>query len=219
MRQKLFFLLLLASSSACKKNIDFPPDLRPNEFWVQYTVVEETGVETKYHFQGEDTTHWVLLPDVVIALEYFSHSAIQDSVKQIDSGLIGSLAGTPFSVRLNGFDLLTDPFSVPEWTPAELEQLLIPGKTYAFGDGLGEVKIDLQDYPKGTWTCSTDTRSNQAGYFRVLEVEDYGSPEIGVPYFGKKVKISFACTLVHNSDKSWILRDGEAVLFFRYYKY
>ncbi len=219
MHQKLFFLLLLAGSFGCKKNVEFPPEIRPNEFWVRYTLTDETGTEKPYMFRGEDTTTLNILSGYVVSLGYYSNSAIRDSIKHINAGLSESLAGTPFTVRLNCPDLVTDPFTAPEWTLTEVENLLYPGKTFAFGDAPGEAKIAIKDYPGENWSCSSTTSSNQNGYFRVLEVEDYGSPEIGVPYFGKKVKISFFGTLVHSSGTIWTLRDGEAVLFFRYYKF
>ena len=221
MRQKLYFLLLLASSIGCKKNIDFPAEIRPNEFWANYTLIDETGAETSYAYQGEDTTTLQILDGFVVSLSYFSNYGIRDSIKHIDAGLSQSLAGTPITVRLNKPGLLTDPYSVPEWTKEELESLVFPGKSFEFGEGPGQAKITLQDYPGRSWTCTSSNSSNNnaQGYFRVEAVEDYGSPEIGVPYFGKKVKISFATTLSQSTGALWTLKNGEAVLFFQYYKF
>jgi hypothetical protein len=219
MCQKLCFLLLLASSIGCKKNIDFPPDIRPNEFWAQYTLIDETGAEKSYAYRGEDTVTLNILDGYVVSLGYFSNYGIRDSIKHIDAGLSEFLAGTPITVRLNMPGLLTDPYSVPEWTEEELEALVFPGKTFVFGECPGEAKITLRDYPNKTWTCTSKNSSNNQGYFRVEEVTDYGAPEIGVPYFGKKVKISFSATLQHSSGAIWTLKNGEAVLFFQFYKF
>ncbi|MBP6811305.1 MAG: hypothetical protein KA138_07285 [Saprospiraceae bacterium] len=220
MRQQLFFLLLLVvSSTGCKKNVDFTPEIRPNEFWVRYSIVDETGSEKNYSYRGEDTILLNTLSGYVGTLGYFSDSDIQDSIKQINAGLSEFLAGTPFAVRLNWPDLITDPFAKPEWTASELENLLYPGKTFDFGEAPGEAKITLEGYPGNTWSCFSSEISNQNGYFRVLEVTDYGAPEIGIPYFGKKVKIAFSTKLVHSAGMVWTLHDGEAVLFFQYYTF
>jgi len=219
MHQKLFFLFLLAASFGCKKNVDYPPEIRPNEFWARYNITDENGIEKSYAFRGEDTTKLVNLFEYVVSIEYFSYYRMLDSMKQIESGLSGILIGTPFSIRLKRPELVTDPFTPPEWTASELEDLLYPGKTFVFGDGLGEAKISIQDYPNQAWSCSSNAMSNQGGYLRVLEVEDYGAPEIGVPYFGKKVKLGFAGDFISNLGTKWRLHKGEAVLFFRYFQF
>lgn len=219
MRLKLFFLLLLATNSACKKNIEFPAEIRPSDFWLRYNIADENGTEHAYQFRGEDKTESSQFPGYEITLSYFCNYEIRDSLKQISAGLSGSISGAPLTLRLNHPDLVMDPFKPSEWTQSELEALLYPGKTFAFGDGPGEAKLILQDYPDTGWQLTTTALSNQDAYLRVLETEDYGSPEIGVPYFGKKVEFEFACPLYDDSNTPHMLRSGEAVLFFRYFKY
>ncbi|MBC7776616.1 MAG: hypothetical protein H7246_14380 [Phycisphaerae bacterium] len=218
MRQNLILLSLLAIVG-CKKNVEFPPEIRPNEFWARYTITDENGSTMHYMFRGEDTTSLDILSGHVVSLHYFSEGDIQDSVKLITAGLSEFWTGAPISIRLNSPDLLTDPFTPKEWTAAELESLLYPGKTFAFGDAIGEAKLSIEGYPNTIWTCTSNVSSNLNGYFRILEVEDYGAPTVSIPYFGKKVKISFAAPLVHDSGNIWTLADGEAVLLFRYFTF
>lgn len=219
MRQILLLLGLIAATAGCKKNVEYPPEIRPSEFWVQYTIEEETGTKQLYRYQGEDSIAWSQIPGYSVTIDYFSNSEIQNNRKQIVSGLTTFFLGTPFSLRLNHPDIVTDPFTPPEWTVDDLENLLYPGQSFSFGDEPGEAKLFINDFPDGVWTCYTSSLSNQSGYCRVLSVEDYGSPELGVQYFGKKVHISFAGTLFQASGTVWTLHDGEAVLFFRYYKF
>ena len=220
MHLKRFFLFLLVASSACGKKVDFPPELRPRDFYVRYTLVEEaTGAETPYTYRGEDTTASDIVPGLTFTLSYFSNYAIRDSIRQISAGIACPLLAAPFTLRLNHPEPVTDPFAVPEWKPQDLESVLYTGKTFVFGDAPGEAKILLTDYPNGAWTLATTPLSNKGGYLRILELEDYGSPEISVPYFGKKVRLEFAGTVYDADGKTWKLRAGEAELFFRYYKF
>lgn len=219
MHQKLFFLLLLVSNAACKKNIDFPSELRPNEFWVKYTITDEEGFVTPFAYQGEDTIHLDNLSGFVAELEYFSYGEIQGSIKAIYAGLNGTLFGRPVAIRINAAELLTDPFTPPEWTHTETTDLLQAGKTFAFGDAPGEAQIILNECPNNTWSCFSTALSNQNGQLKIMEVSDYGSPEINIPYFGKKVKLSFSGTFTVNTGATWTISNGEAVLLFKYYSY
>lgn len=219
MHQKLFFLLLLVSSTACKKQIDFPPELRPNEFWVKYAITDEEGFITPFEYQGEDTIRYDNLSGFVAELGYFSYGEIQDSTKSIYAGLNGVLFGRPISVRINAEQPLTDPFTPPEWTPSESTDLLQAGKSLAFGDGPGEVQITLNQCPNNAWSCFSTAQSNQSGQMKIVEVSDYGSPEINIPYFGKKVKLQFSGIFTVNTGVNWTISNGEAVLLFKYYSY
>lgn len=219
MRLKLFFLSLLAAASSCKKNVDYPPELRPRDFFVQCTLADDAGAEQLYVYRGESETTIGQDPGLTFTLSYFSTSAIRDSIREITAGIANPLLPAPFALRLHHPDKVTNPFEVPEWKPADLEPLLVPGKIFAFGDGPGQAKLIINDYPAGNWSLATNAQSNPDGLLRIVEVEDYGSPEIGVPYFGKKVRVAFTARVYDNWGKTWTLRDGEAVLFFRYYVY
>lgn len=219
MRLITLFLLGVALLNSCKKNVEFSSDLRPNEFWARYTMTDDSGNVSTYAYQGEDTTHLVDLSNFVVSLDYFTQNAIEDSIKQITVGLSELWTGTPISIRLNANSYVTDPFFPTEWTAAELEELLYPGKTFQFGDGPGQAQIQIEGYPYKKWICTSSSSSNQNGFMRVLEVRDYGAPEVDISYFGKKVKLAFSCTMTHQSGSTWTLTDGEAVLLFRYYKF
>lgn len=219
MRPKLIFLCLLAASAACKKNADYPPELRPRDFFVRFTLLDENGAGRLYEYRGETDTTIGQPPGLTFTLSYFSNSAIRDSIRQITAGIAAPLLPAPFALRLNHPDKISDPFAVPEWTPSELDFLLVPGKVFSFGDGPGEAKLVINDYPDGNWSCSSNSQSNTDGFLRIVEVEDYGAPEIGVPYFGKKVRIAFNARVYDALGEPRALHGGEAVLFFRYYIY
>ncbi len=217
---RILLLILLASAIiGCKKNVEFPAEIRPNEFWVQYSITNDTGITTDEYYQGEDTVTLTNVHNAIASLDYFTFEAIQGNVKEITAGLADFLAGVPISVRIKSPDLVTDPNTPEQWTAAELERLLYPGKTFAYGDAPGEVLLKLEGYPNRPWACTSSTATNQNGYFEVLEISDYGAPEIGIPYFGKKVHIKFAGPLTNDSGNTWTLQNGEAVLFFRYYTF
>jgi multidrug efflux pump len=73
-------------------------------------------------------------------------------------------------------------------------------------------KADANSDPIISMTLLSHTRS-------LLEVSDYGAPEINIPYFGKKVKFSFSCTMTHSSGATWTITEGEAILLFRYFTF
>lgn len=220
MRLKLFFLFLISSAVACKKDADLPPEIRPNDFWVRCTIVDNNGAEQPYEYRGEQKISIDSIPGLSLSIGYFSTPAIDDSIKNITSGLATQLFPAPFAIRLNYPERLSDPFAVPEWTKPELERILFAGKSFAFGDETGEAKLYLNDLPYGKWSYASTAVSNQGGYLRVTACEDYGSPEVQVPYFGKKVTLEFAGPVVDpQTGIIWTLKKGEAVLFFRYYKF
>jgi hypothetical protein len=219
MRLLLLLLISVAFLNGCKKNVEFPPEFRPNEFWARYTIKDDSGHIQTYDFRGEDTTRLENLSGLVVQLGYFTKTEIQDSIKQITAGLSEFFTGAPISVRLNANAPVTDPTTPEEWTAAELESILFPGKSFTFGDGPGEAQIRLEDYPASNWSCNSTISSNINGYLRVLEVSDYGAPEINIPYFGKKVKFSFSCTMTHSSGATWTITEGEAILLFRYFTF
>ncbi len=219
MRLLLLLLTFVALLFGCKKNVEFPPEIRPNEFWARYTITDDSGRTTTYYHQGEETTQIEDVSGLVVELGYFTETTLEDSIKQITAGLSEFLTGKPISIRLKAKMPVSDPFTTVDWTAGELEELLFPGKSFVFGDGPGEAQIQIEGYPNRTWVGTSAAASNQNGYLRVLEVSDYGAPQINIPYFGKKVKLAFACPLIHNSGSIWTLTEGEAVLLFRYYTF
>lgn len=212
-----FFLLLLLGVSglqACKKEGDYPDSIRPSDFFVRCTLVDDQDREHPYEYRGEDTV--TLFPGVVFELGYRSNAYIQDSIRHIWGGLGDGLLPMPFYLQFSRPDRLSDPFQSPEWRPEDFDNLIYPGKEFRFGPAPGEAVIGIADYPNGAWSLNTLGHDNAGSYLRVEEVSDYGIPELGTPFFGRKVRFRFECRL---SNGDWLLRDGEAVLFFRYYKY
>lgn len=227
MSPKRFSLLLLLSASlwqSCKKEVDYPADIRPRDFYVRATLVEGDGTERPYEYRGEDTltlSPLPSLPDLVLEMEYLSNYYIQDSIRYLWGGL-GAWDGfvpLPFFIQVSHPNRVTDPFTPPEWRKEDLEEVFFPGKEFRYGGAPGDAVIGIADYLNGAWMFNTLTSDNSDSYLRVLEVSDYGIPELGTPYFGKKVRFQFSCRLSNGDSGDWRLRDGEAVLFFRYYQF
>lgn len=214
-----FFPLLLAVSSlaACKKNVDFPPEIRPRDFWVRCTITDDNGQTRLFEHRGEDNATGVA--GLTLSLMYFSDGGIQDSIKYITSGLNAWPLPTPFYLRLNHPERVTDPFTPKDWRAADLAEVLYPGKTWRFGNAPGEALLAIGDFPGGGWAFGTNLLANADGYVRVLEVSDYGIPELGTPYFGKKARVEFSADVANSAGTVWRLRNGEAVLFFRYFTF
>jgi len=215
-----FFLLLLLGVSglqACKKEGDYPESIRPSDFFVRCTLVDDQGHERPYEYRGEDTL--TLFPGVVFDLGYRSNAYIQDSIRHIWGGLGDGLLPMPFFLQLSQPERVSDPLQSPEWRPEDFDNLIYPGKEFRYGPAPGEAVIGIADYPNGAWSLNTLGHDNAGSYLRVEEVSDYGIPELGTPYFGRKVRFRFECRLSNGDNGDWLLRDGEAVLFFRYYKY
>jgi len=112
---------------------------------------------------------------------------------------------------------VSEAIEVPEWTREELESVLLEGKNYMFGDGPGQIRLIIKE-PISNVYYQTDDRSNADDYLVLESVEEYGSPEVGIPYFGKIARFTFQCN-VYDGDKRWRLTNGEAVLFFRYFNF
>lgn len=215
-----FIPLLLVSFCllpACKKEGDYPAEIRPRDFYVHCTLVNEQGVESPYEYRGEDTI--ALHPAFVLDLGYLGNSYIQDSLRHIWAGLGVSFFPMPFFISITHPERVTDPFTVPEWQAGDFEDVLYTGKTFTFGPGPGEATIGIADFPNGNWSFNTQGVDNTDSYLQVLEVTDYGMPELGTPYFGKKVHFKFSCKITNSSGATQQLRQGEAVLLFRYYQF
>jgi len=214
-----FSLLLLVVSgiAACKKEVDYPLELRPDDFWVRCTITNDSSQTRRFEHRGGDTA--TLVPGLTLSLWYFSSGDIRDSIRYITSGLNVWPFPTPFYLRLNHPERVTDPFAPKDWQAADFADVLFPGKTYRFGNAPGEAELQIGNFPGGGWAFGTDGAANTNGYVRVLEVSDYGIPELGTPYFGKKARVEFSADVTNTNGTAWRLRDGEAVLFFRYYTF
>jgi hypothetical protein len=222
MRPLAVFFVLIWFGAGCKKNADLPNELRSMVFSVHCIAVEENGNETGFDYQGEQVLTTGLPGSAAYSVTNFSVGKIVDSIKQITAGLdLFPETSVPlFSIRLKREDRLTDPFSAQEWTKEELDQWLITGKTFAFGEGPGMAMLQLSRTPSSSLIFETDASSNQGGYVKILAMEDYGSPALHVPYFGKKVTIEFEGAVYNNpTGTSLLLRNGKAVLLFQYYKF
>jgi hypothetical protein len=215
---RIFTLLLLAASIAgCKKDVDIPPELRPNDFWVRCTIVDDTGQERLFEHRGEDTAS--LAPGLTFRLGYLSEGVISDSIRRTWSGLGTWPFPTPFYLSLSQPDRVTDPFTPTEWQAEDYADVLFPGKTFRLGAAPGEAELGIADFPGGAWAFNTTSIHDPDSYVRVLEVSDYGIPDLGTPYFGKKARFEFFVKVSDSNGTVWTLRDGEAVLFFRYFKF
>ncbi|MBK9336712.1 MAG: hypothetical protein IPM98_08980 [Lewinellaceae bacterium] len=188
---RIFILLLLAGSiAACKKDVDIPPELRPDDFWVRCTIVDNTGQERLFEHRGGDKA--TLPPGVTFQLAYLSEGVISDSIRRAWSGLGSWPFPTPFYLSLSHPDRVTDPFTPAEWQAEDYADVLFPGKTFRFGAAPGEAALGIADFPDGAWSFKTMDSNGPDSYVRVLEVSDYGIPELGTPFFGKKPDSSFS---------------------------
>ncbi|MDX2134988.1 MAG: hypothetical protein SFV52_09385 [Saprospiraceae bacterium] len=216
-RNCLLPIAALCLMVSCKKEGVFPEDIRPADFYAQFTIEDATGRDTLFSLRGEDSVPFI--PGYSLTIEYLSDAFVRDSIRYIWGGLGVSLFPRPFFIQLSNPQPQTDPFVPVEWQAEELEQLLYPGKTWQLGNAPGEAVIGIADFPDGLWSFSSAGADNTQGYLRVLEVSDYGVPDLGTPYFGKKVRFQFTCSVINADGETWTLRDGEAVMFFRYYTF
>lgn len=214
-----FLLLLLSLATGCKKDADIPLEIRPSDFWVQATVANEQEETLPFAYRGEeiytlDTFAGIPYPREITYTSTYGIDA--NKVKFINGTITdGSWGQSLFSLTMRLPELVTDPFLPFEWTKSELESVLIPGATFIMGDAPGQVSMAMtfiQEYER------YQTQSGDAASVVVTSVEDYGSPEANIAYFGKKVHIQFEGDFYYGTQHRR-LTNGEAVLFFRYFNY
>lgn len=215
---RIFLLLLIVGClSACKKDGNFPPELRPDDFWVRCSIQDNDGQTHLFEYRGGNSS--TVVPGLTLNLGYFSSGEIRDSIWYITSGLNAWPYSTPFYLRINHPDRVTDPFMSKDWRAADIADVLFPGKTYRFGQAPGEAEIEIGEFSAAAEVFGSNGVDNAEGYLRVLDVSDYGIPELGTPYFGKKVRVEFSANVVNNKGVVRRLLNGEASLFFRYYQF
>jgi hypothetical protein len=216
---------MLLAATACKKEADLPMELKPDDFYVRYRLEDGAGLNKSYFYQGGQAFVFDSIGNIPINLNVASITRYlirTDSIKQIWSGLEYSVEGVlPIGwAFVLGFDQpqkVTDPLLPPEWTPDELEQLLVAGRKFPLGEGAGKVHLGISAYPDSLTIPTTSVASPDA-YLQIESVEDYGEPKANVPYFGKKVRFSFAGDF-KVVDHTIRLSEGEGVLLFRYFNY
>jgi hypothetical protein len=211
-----FSLLLLVAG--CKKDADFPVEIRPSDFWVQCTVDDAQEQAQPYYYRGEDTFTIDTFAGIPYSREitYTSTYGIDaDRAKWINGSIVDSWGFTLFNLNLRHPDLVTDPLRPPEWTKAELEAVLVPGASIPLGDGPGQASMAIRYIDEDVFYY---TLPNNTGSVLITEVEDYGSPDANIAYFGKKVHVVFEGAF-YNAQELRQVTGGEAVLFFRYFNY
>lgn len=204
-------------AAGCKKDADVPLEIRPSDFWVQATVANEQEETLPFAYRGEeistDTFAGIPYPREITYTSTYGIDA--ERVKWINGSLIDSWGFTIFNLTLRHPSLVTDPFLPLEWTKSELETVLVPGMSFTLGDAPGQAAMTMRYLQDDVFY---NTFPNNTGSIVIAEVEDYGSPEANIAYFGKKVHVVFEGDF-HNETQRRRLTNGEAVLFFRYYNY
>lgn len=223
MRNTIYFLSLLALSSVwgCKKDADIPQELRPKDFYARCTVSAPGGVEQDFFVQGEQT--FVIdsignIPLEATLKQQSSYHINSDSSKYIWGGLYYDyLFSWGIGIRLCRDQKVSAADPNPEWTKAELDALLVPGREFAFGNGPGKALLVLNQWQPSIAVGGNDLALGDA-FLRLESVEDYGAPEAGIPYYGKIAHFSFGGSFDRSGYVQKISK-GEAVVFFRYFNY
>ena len=205
--------------AGCKKDGDVPEEIRPSDFWVKATVVDEQEQTMPYAYRGEE----IVTVDTFMGIPY-SREIIYASTYGIDAEKVkfingaitdGSWEFALFTLVLRHPDYVTDPFLPSEWTKSELETVLVSGATFTMGVAPGQVSMAMRYIQEDVMY---QTQVGSPASVKVITVEDYGSPEANIAYFGKKVHVQFEGDFYHEQQRRTIT-NGEAVLFFRYFNY
>ncbi len=112
-RINLLLILGICLAQSCKKTVDYPAEIRPRDFYVKCTLINNDGQEQPYEYRGEDSL--LLFPGAVTQISYLSGSKIQDSLRYIWTGLGLSILPQPFFIQVSHPQPVTNPFTTPEW--------------------------------------------------------------------------------------------------------
>jgi hypothetical protein len=214
-----FFITLSLSVSclflACKVDADFPTELSPKDFFVSYTLSDSTG-NKNYQYRGEQIYSQGTED---LSYSYAGYGGIQSNFKYIGSKIVDDLGEAVFSLQINQLDTSQANTSDTTWAKSELETLLIPGTSINYGEGYGQAKIWIKDHPVNSFELVSSTDTNLDGSLHIESVEDYGSPETGIPFSGKIVSVRFSGKVFPSMGlftESKTITNGHAVLFFPY---
>jgi hypothetical protein len=217
-RLLVLYILCLIANVGCKKDADIPMEVNPADFYVRCNIMMDSVSQPPFEYRGGQV---IELQNPVLAWEVGSASNYSiglDSIKRIQSGLrLFVLSNWFISVGLQRDAVVADGSVRPEWTKWELETLLVPGRKFPIGTRRGEARLLLSSHNSSAGIFPNDTPSNDA-YLRLESVKDYGSPEIGIPYYGKLARFTFAGSFTRGNTVITI-REGEANILFRYFNY
>lgn len=179
------------------------------------------GREEAFFVQGEQkvTIGTVLGEPLQATVQQRSEYRIStDSNKYITGGLFYDLLYTwGVGIRLCRDEKVLHAGINPEWSKSELEALLVPGRTFPLGEGPGHAQLTLSQWEPSVNAGGEDKPGPDA-FLRLESVEDYGSPAVGIPYYGKKARFSFGGSF-ERQGKVQKISKGEALVFFRYFNY
>jgi len=215
----LICLICAIGWMGCKKDADIPAQARVSDFSVTCDVTDTSGNTFPFHYRGDDQIFYDTFAGIpnYLTVGYSSYYYINGTNKYITGNLHAGYFFQIFRLDVCRNVSVSEAIEVPEWTREELESVLLEGKNYMFGDGPGQIRLIIKE-PISNVYYQTDDRSNADDYLVLESVEEYGSPEVGIPYFGKIARFTFQCN-VYDGDKRWRLTNGEAVLFFRYFNF
>jgi hypothetical protein len=214
--------MVLGAASSCKKDAVLPPEVRPDIFYFRCTLIDSTGQAQPHEYRARQQIPTGMMGggrELILTLVYWSgyHIAAAGQ-KSIRGGLRTNHFGADLaSIELRRDERADDLLEPPEWRRAELEELLQPGRVFRFGDEPGEAQVRWRRWDESEF-LSSSARSNASGFLRLETVEDYGSPPVGIPYFGKVARFRFAGEFYRDGQPCRV-EDGEALLFFRYYNF
>jgi len=223
MRNTIYILSLFALISAvgCKKDADVPPEIRPSDFFARCTISTPDGITQPFFVQGEQTI--VIdsignLPLEATLKQQSNYFIAPDSNKYTWGGLYYDLLFKwGIGIRLCRDEKITSTEQYPEWRKEELDALLVPGREFSFGDAPGQAQMVLNQWMPAISVGGNDQPLSDA-FLRLESVDDYGSPEAGIPYYGKIARFRFGGSFDRGGYVQKI-SNGEAVIFFRYFNY
>ncbi len=224
MRNTLYFLSLIAIISAlgCKKEVDIPREIRPSDFYAQCTVQIPEDTIREFRVRGEQSIFLDSIGNMafnVTIRQHCEYGISLDSNKFIVGGLsYDFLFGWAAAIRLFRDQKASATEQNPEWRREELEELLVPGREFSFGDGPGQALLFLSQWNPEITVGGDNQQPQSDAFLRLESVEDYGSPEAGVPNYGKMARFRFGGSFEREGNVQKVT-NGEAVVFFRYFNY
>jgi hypothetical protein len=224
MRNTLYFLSLVAIISAfgCKKEVDIPREIRPSDFYARGTVQVPGDTLHELLVRGEQSIFLDSIGNMAFNItirQHCEYGISLDSNKFIVGGLsYDFLFGWAAAIRLFRDQKVTSTEQNPEWRREELEELLVPGREFSFGDGPGQALLFLSQWKPEITVGGDNQKPLPDAFLRLESVEDYGSPEAGIPFYGKMARFRFGGSFEREGNIQKVT-NGEAVFFFRYFNY
>jgi hypothetical protein len=215
---RILTLFLIGLVLGCKKDATFTEEVSARDFYVRFDLIDPLGNSQTYSYQGEQA--YGATGSNAFKYGYGGSNDLYGGYKYLVSQIEDALGNPVFRLAIQQEPLGTSQNPDTLWTKADIESFFTVGRRITYGNGSGQASIFFENHPEANIILQSTEATNIDGILEVQSIEDYGSPEAGIPYAAKIIVFKFSGSVMRSDSSSTPgiakIVNGQAALFFPY---